>query len=129
MKIPVTISLEIEVAEVLKKRFGKGKVSTYVASLINADMEQLQGTDDVDSYARLVGILRQQWFQMNNWSSFHEYLSKVDKDWSSEKSPYHYLHSKLQELKQDGKIRDLVTKWLRHANYDETEIKQIMVGQ
>ena len=51
MKIPVTISLEIEVAEVLKKRFGKGKVSTYVASLINADMEQLQGTDDVDSYA------------------------------------------------------------------------------
>tara|TARA_Y100000310_G_C20236913_1_gene602802 strand:+ start:260 stop:643 length:384 start_codon:yes stop_codon:yes gene_type:complete len=126
LKIPLTISIDVEMAETLKKRFGKGKVSNYVVSLINADMAQIEGTDDVDTYARLVGILRQQWFQINNWSEFHEYLAKIDKDWAVEKHPYHHLFSKLQELKENDKIRDLVTKWLRNANYDEQEIKSLV---
>lgn len=128
MKIPLTISIDVEVAEILKNRFGKGRVSTYVAQLIDADMAQVDGRSGEDNYARLVGILRQSWFQINSWSGFHEYLSKVDKDWSEPKSAYHYLHSTLQELKQGDKIRELVTKWLRHANYDENEIKELLVG-
>ena len=120
--------MNVEVAEILKNRFGKGRVSTYVAQLIDADMAQVDGRSGEDNYARLVGILRQSWFQINSWSGFHEYLSKVDKDWSEPKSAYHYLHSTLQELKPDDKIRDLVTKWLRHANYDENEIKELLVG-
>ena len=126
MKIPLTVSIDVEMAETLKKRFGKGKVSNYVVSLINADMAQLEGTDDIDTYAKLVGLLRQQWFQINNWNGFHDYLAKIDEDWAGEKHPYHFLHSKLQELKTNDKIRDLVTKWLRHANYDEQEIKLLI---
>lgn len=128
MKIPITISLDVEVAEMLKNRFGRGRVSTYVQDLINADMVQIDGRGEEDNYARLVGILRQAWFQMNSWSAFHEHLSKIDKDWSNPTSAYHYLHSSLQELKEDDKIKELVTKWLRHANYDESEIKELLVG-